>query len=200
MDDLVARLEALEAELAATYRLQGEQLELVRRALSDARALAKSVETDGAETAASGVEPASQVFLVPDEEGSPLEPVYDVRVVSGFRTFREKAYAAARVYGRRLREVSLAKAIFETGETAAPDAKSARWSLGSLTRYGDEWIRDRGWLIYRGELTPNLELIREMYEEIAGGPEYLDGPEFEGEREPPEWEGDTFLEGEREGP
>ena len=136
--------------------------------------------------------------MVAAADGATGEPVYDVRAVAGLGTIRERAYAAASVYGRRLREVSLAQAIFETGETAAPDAKSARWSLGSLVRYGDEWVRCRGWLVYKGTLTPNKEMIREMYEEIAGGPEFLDRPEQEAEHEPPEWEGDPVSERELE--
>ncbi len=204
MDDLVSKLETLEAELSEKYRLQGEGLALVRRALAEARALAEPGVQGGGLGGegiwAAGVEPASNGFMVPDTDDAIREPIYDVRVVRGFGTIRERAYAAATVYGRRLREVALAKTIFETGETSAPDAKSARWSLGSLTRYGDEWIRDKGWLVYQGQLTPNVELIREMYEEIAGGPEYLDGPEFDGEREPLEWEGDSVFEGELEGP
>ena len=200
----MAKLEALESEMSEKYRLQGEQLELVRRALAEARALAERGATGGSSggegTWSDDPESKGGVFLEPDWNGSPLEPVYDVRVVRGFGTIRERAHSTATVYGPRLREVSLARAIFETGETSAPDEKSARWSLGSLTRYGDEWSRDKGWLVYRGTLTPNVELIREMYEEIAGGPEHLDGPEFDGEREPSEWEGNSFLEGDLAGP
>ena len=204
MDDLVSKLEALEAELSEEYRLQGERLALVRRALVEARALAERGVVGGGlggeGIGPSDLEPESEVFLVPETDQATGEVIYAVRVVEGFGTIREKAYAAARVYGRRLREVSLAKAIFETGETAAPDAKSARWSLGSLVRYGDEWVRRNGYLVYRGTLTPNWEIIREMYEEIAGGPEFLDGPEQEAEHEPPEWEGDPVSERELERP
>lgn len=190
MDDLVSKLETLEAELSEKYRLQGERLALVRRALAEARDLAEpGVQGSGLGGEgiwAAGVEPESEGFMVPETDDATGEPIYDVRVVRGLGTMREKAYAAAAVYGRRLREVSLAQAIFETGETSAPDAKSARWSLGSLVRYGEEWVRDRGWLLYRSTLTRNEELIREMYEEIAGGPEFLDGPEWEGELERPD--------------
>lgn len=199
----MSRLEALELELSEEYQLQGERLALVRRALAEARSLAERGAVGGSVgegVGRSDLGPESEGFLIPEIDQATSEVIYDARVVAGFGTIREKAYAAASVYGRRLREVSLAKAIFETGETSAPDAKSARWSLGSLARYGDEWIRDKGWLVYQKTLAPNEELIREMYEAIAGGPEYLDGPESEGEREPPEWEGDSFFEGEQEGP
>ena len=195
MDDLVAKLEALEAELSENHRALGQQLEIVRRALAEARAVEERGTTvgssDGEGTRPDDVAPADQGFMVPEIDDATGEPIYEKRAVLGFGTTRERAHAAAGVYGRRLREVSLAKAIFETGETSAPDEKSARWSLGSLTRHGDEWRRDKGWLVYQKALTPNVDLIREMYEEIAGGPEYLDGPEFEG---------DSFFEGEREGP
>ena len=193
----MAKLEALEAELSEKQRLQEEQLEIVRRALAEARAVAERGTTvgssDGEGTRPDDVEPAGQGFMVPDTDDATGEPIYEARVVRGFGTIRERAHAAAGVYGRRLREVALAKAIFETGETSAPDEKSARWSLGSLTRHGDEWRREKGWLVYVGTLTPQEDLIREMYEEIAGGPDHLDGPEFEGEWERPEWEGE--LEG-----
>lgn len=199
MDDLVSRLEALELELSEEYHLQGERLALVRRALAEARALAERGALGGG-LGGEGIgqlhlEPESEGFLVPETDQDTGEVIYAVRVVEGYGTIREKALAAASVYGSRLREISLAKAIFETGETSAPDEKSARWSLGSLARYGNEWVREKGWLVYQKTLAPNEELIREMYEEIAGGPEYLDGPEFDGEREPPEWEGDSVFEG-----
>ena len=194
MDDLVAKLAALEAELSEKHQALGEQLEIVRRALAEARAVAERGTTvgisDGEGTRPDDVELADQGFMVPEIDDATGEPIYERRTVLGFGTIRERAHAAARVYGRRLREVSLARAIFETGETSAPDEKSARWSLGTLTRHGDEWRRERGWLVYQGALTRNEDLIREMYEEIAGGPEYLDLPEFEGELE----------RGEREGP
>ena len=201
---MVAKLEVLESELSENYRALGEQLEIVRRALAEARAVSERGTTvgssDGEGTRPDDVAPADQGFMVPEIDDATGEPIYEGRVVEGFGTIREKTHAAARVYGRRLREVSLAKAIFQTGETSAPDEKSARWSLGSVTRHGDEWHRQKGWLVYQGALTPNEDLIREMYEEIAGGPEYLDRPEFDGEFERPEWEGDSFFAGEREGP
>ena len=204
MDDLVAKLEALEAELSEKQRLQEEQLEIVRHALAEARAVAERGTTvgssDGEGTRPDDVAPADEGFMVPEIDEATGEPIYEKRAVLGFETIRERAHGAAGVYGRRLREVSLARAIFQTGETSAPDEKSARWSLGTLTRHGDGWRREKGWLVYQGALTPNEDLIREMYEEIDGGSEYLDRPEFDGELERPEWEGDTFFEGEREGP
>ena len=79
------------------------------------------------------------------------DPIYDVSVVAGLRTSRERATAAARVYGRRLRELSLAEAIFATGETNASSPESIRGSLGGLVKYGGDWKRERGWLVYIGE-------------------------------------------------
>jgi len=204
MNDLVAKLAALEAELSEKQRLQEEQLEIVRHALAEARALAERDTTvtssEGEGTRPDDAEPAGEGFFHPQTDLATGEPIYEVHVVKGLGTTRERAHAAARVYGYRLREVSLARAIFETGETSAPDEKSARWSLGSLTRYKDEWIRDKGFLVYQKQLTPNEDLIREMYEENAGEPEHLDWPEFEGEHEQAEFEGDSFFEGELEGP
>ena len=78
-------------------------------------------------------------------------------------TNRKRALAAARVYGRKLREPALAAAIFQTGETKASDAGSVRASLGVLVRHGQEWERQKGWLYYRGEnLEPDRDTIRRL--------------------------------------
>ncbi len=79
------------------------------------------------------------------------DPIYDVSVVSGKSNSRERALAAARVYGYRLRELSLAEAIFRTGETNASSPQSIRGSLGGLVKHGGDWKRERGWLVYRGD-------------------------------------------------
>ncbi len=79
------------------------------------------------------------------------DPIYDVSVVSGLPNSRERALAAARVYGYRLRELSLAEAIFRTGETNASSPQSIRGSLGGLVKYGGDWKRERGWLVYCGD-------------------------------------------------
>ena len=184
---MVAKLEVLESELSEKHQALGEQLEIVRHALAEARAVAERGTTvgssDGEGTRPDDVAPADEGFMVPEIDEATGEPIYEKRAVLGFETIRERVHAAARVYGRRLREVSLARAIFQTGETSAPDEKSARWSLGSVARHDDQWHREKGWLVYQGVVTPNAGLIREMYEEIAGGPEYLDRPEFDGELE-----------------
>ena len=104
--------------------------------------------------------PVFSKFLPPEKDEEMKEPVYDPRVVSGKRNYRQRALAAARVYGPELREPALADAIFRTGETNAGDASSARASLGGLTRYGQEWTRKHGWLIYAGEgLAPDQAMI-----------------------------------------
>ena len=102
-------------------------------------------------------------YLTPDDDKETSEPVYDLRVLVGKRNNRERALSAARVYGRRLREAVLADAIFRTGETGSIDAASVRGSLGGLVRYGRDWKRERGWLVYQGEtLVPDLETILQL--------------------------------------
>ena len=102
-------------------------------------------------------------YFSPDKDEETREPIYDVGVVSGLRNSRERALAAARVYGPNLRERALAKAIFLTGETRAADAASVRGSLGGLVKYGAEWRRERGSLIYEGkDLKPDWETIRRL--------------------------------------
>ena len=104
-------------------------------------------------------------YFTPDRDGDSNEPIYSVSVVSGKRNSRERALAAARVYGPDLREMSLADAIFRTGETRAADAVSVRGSLGGLVKYGTDWRRERGTLIYQGDgLQPDWETIRRLTE------------------------------------
>lgn len=98
--------------------------------------------------------------LQPDRDEETGDPFYDVRVVSGKRNSRERALAAARVYGGSLREQSLAEAIFRTGETQAADPASVRGSLGGLVKYGSDWRREHGQLIYQGDgLKPDRDTI-----------------------------------------
>ena len=100
----------------------------------------------------------------PDPDEATGEVTYDEGVVRGKKTSRERAFAAARVYGYRLREQALAEAIFRTGETRAADAASIRGSLGGLVKYGTDWRRERGYLIYQGErLQPDREKIKELW-------------------------------------
>ena len=102
-------------------------------------------------------------YVTPDKDPQTHEPIYDEGVVSGLRNGRERALAAARVYGPRLREGALADAIFRTGETRAASAASVRGSLGGVVRYGGDWRRERGVLIYQGEaLEPDWETIRRL--------------------------------------
>lgn len=104
-------------------------------------------------------------FLRPRKDPQTGEPLYDFKAVSG-SSYRERAFHAARVYGPELRESSLAEAIYATGETNANDPTSVRTSLGSLVRYGDQWTREKGWLVYRGDdLVPNTDLIKALAEE-----------------------------------
>ncbi len=106
----------------------------------------------------------SMQYFTPEHDEETGAPVYDHRVVSGKRSNRLRAFAAARVYGRKLKTTSLAHAIFLTGETRAVDAASVKSSLGGLVRYGQDWRReDGGWLEYAGEgLSPNQEMILQL--------------------------------------
>ena len=102
-------------------------------------------------------------YFTPDRDEETSDPVYDLRVLVGKRNNRERALSAAQVYGRRLREAALADAIFRTGETGSIDAASVRGSLGGLVRYGRDWKRERGWLVYQGEtLEPDQETILQL--------------------------------------
>lgn len=189
MVDLIAPLVKLEAEIlelqrqakeekreaAEKERQLVEQLRVVREAKGAAQALVGGVGIPGGQEAVVRSLPTQIVdpsdedygFLWPALDPKTGDPLYDVRVVAGYNTNRERAYAAARVYGRQLREKSLADAIFKTGETSAPDGASARSSLGSLVRYGNEWMRLNGWLYCLGELTCNAEMVRLLTEESS---------------------------------
>lgn len=191
MVDLTSSLETLETELlelkrqakeekrraAETERQLGEQLRVVRTAKEEARRLVPSSDTPGGSGTAHRAVP-TRIIDPSDEDFGYLwaaqdpengEPVYDVRVVSGYNSHRERAHAAARVYGHQLRERSLAEAIFATGETAAVDASSARSSLGSIVRYGNEWTRLNGWLYYQGDLICDVDMVCLILGETAEG-------------------------------
>ena len=189
--DLTSSLAALEAEIlerkreakeekraaAEKERQLGEELQIIRTARQAARGLLPSTDTPGdsgtrLRTAPTRVTDAADedygfVWAAQDPETG--EPIYDVRVVSGYGSHRDRARAAARVYGHQLREGSLAAAIFETGETSAADAGSARGSLGSIVRYGNEWTRLNGWLYYQGHLTCDVDMVRLVLGEISEG-------------------------------
>ena len=110
-------------------------------------------------------------FMVPESHPETGEPIYDPRVVAGKRTVRQRAYAAARVYGPKLRPMALAVAIFATGETRAANAVNIRSALRGLIRYrtGSWEVQDR-WFHYLGDLTPDVEMIDLLSEEAWGGP------------------------------
>lgn len=154
-------IEQIEAEIRESGAAAGDVL------LSSGVGGADSVGVDGpvvkpgvtiAEIWGSGYK-----FYEPDDKEN---PEYDVRVLVGKRTNRERAMAVARVYGKRLRESSLADVILRTGDTAAVDVASIRGSLGGLVRYGGEWKRERGWLVYRGtSLEPDKPWILQLTEE-----------------------------------
>ena len=111
-------------------------------------------------------------FVDPEFDEQTHEPIYDWRVVAGKDTNRERALAAARVYGRELREVSLANAILATGEVRANSVAAVRSALGTLVRYGNDWMRAKGSLYYLGEeLTPDEEMVRALRDGVAEGSE-----------------------------
>ena len=187
MVDLVTGLEELEAALLEEKRLLKERLALLRRTLAEAKRLSSSTDVvfsstenrsrgnAGDEEPVGGGDAHVAGFGVPrdgvdgflDSEQDPDtgEPIYDSRVVAGKRTMRRRAHAAARVYGPRLRVMSLAVSIFETGETEASGPASVRSSLGGLVRYGDDWTRERGWLHCVPLVTPDVEMIRRLSDE-----------------------------------
>ena len=171
-------------EAAEKERQLAEQLRVVR----EAKAAAQELHGGGGNPGGKGAAGRSSPTVVgdPADEGFGFlwaasdpetgEPIYDVRVVSGYNTNRERARAAAQVYGQQLRERSLADAIFATGETSASDGASARSSLGSVVRYGHEWTRLNGWLYYLGDLTCNEEMVRLLTEERSESVQRVEGP------------------------
>ncbi len=191
MVDLTSSLETLETELlelkrqakeakrqaAEKERQLGEQLRIVRTAKQEASDLVPSSNTpSGSGTPRRAVptritDPSDEDygFLWAAQDPENGEPIYDVRVVSGYNSHRERAHAAATVYGHQLRERSLAEAIFASGETGAVDASSARSSLGSIVRYGSEWTRLNGWLYYSGELACDADMVCLLLGETAEG-------------------------------
>ena len=164
-------------EAAERERSLDDQLQIIRAALEKARGLVATSDAPGGSGAARRAMPTRITdpsdedygFLWAARDPENGEPMYDVRVVSGHNSHRERAHAAARVYGRQLRERSLADAIFASGDTGAVDASSARSSLGSIVRYGSEWIRQNGWLYYQGDLTCDVDMVCLLLGETADG-------------------------------
>ena len=170
-----------ESRAAKDRRFYGEQLAVIRQ-LELAMGYGESGGAQGApaggagEIAGTGDPAAEQLkrlreeygqhfpFLAPELDANG-QPVIEKSVVTGFKTNRERAFAAARVYSERLRESALADAIFRTGETRATSPEAVRGSLGGLVRYGKGWVRERGDLVYRGELKPDRETILKLVAE-----------------------------------
>ena len=162
-----------------------EQLRILRKARAEAQALHGGGGIPGREGTVGRSFPTEIVdpsdedfgFLWAASDPESGEPMYDVRVVSGYKTTRERAHAAAQVYGHQLREKSLANAVFATGETSASDGASARSSLGSVVRYGNEWSRLSGWLYFLGDLTRNEKVIQLLTSEGSESVQQDEGPE-----------------------
>lgn len=105
-------------------------------------------------------------YFDPDLDDVTGEPVYPQCLVVGKKTNRQRALSVARVCGPELRENSLARVIYESGETKASSPASVRSSLGGLVRYGGDWERENGTLYYVGEgLNRNVDLIRQLTNE-----------------------------------
>ena len=201
MVDLISSIIKLETEILELKRQQtekrraagemegqyDEQLRILRKARAEAEAQALHggggipgrEGTVGRSFPTEIVDPSDEDygFLWAASDPESGEPMYDVRVVSGYKTTRERAHAAAQVYGHQLREKSLADAIFATGETSASDGASARSSLGSVVRYGNEWSRLSGWLYFLGDLTRNAEMVRLLTSEGSESVQQDEGPE-----------------------
>ena len=152
-----------------------EQLRILRKARAEAQALHGGGGIPGREGTVGRSFP-TEIVDPSDEDYRFLWAASD-RVVSGYKTTRERAHAAAQVYGHQLREKSLADAIFATGETGASDGASARSSLGSVVRYGNEWSRLSGWLYFLGDLTRNEKVIRLLTSEGSESVQQDEGPE-----------------------
>lgn len=135
----------------------------------------EGIEADGAERQVGmGHEEPPWIFnadfggFLPPAKDANGEPIYSKEIVAGKGSHRERAVAVAMVHGPEVRESSLSKAIYETGDTGAADPGSVRASLGSLVRYGSDWRRERGWLVYTGpRLVPDKETILRLVEERA---------------------------------
>ena len=180
-DALLAKMAPVLAEMALLQAKMApieESLALVRQARAEARQLrSATIGSDGSEKPVgmgddAGIHVPDQQavgFMVPELHSETGEPIYDPRVVAGKRNFRLRAYAAARVYGPELQPMSLAYAIFATGETRAANAVNVRSALRGLIRYrAGSWALQDRWFHYLGQLTPNVEMIDLLSEEPAG--------------------------------
>ena len=174
-EGLVRRAEATERSVARQGRIL-EQLKVELGIADDATDMSMNSPIGGE---AESVAVASPVYergstisemhgpdfwrFEPDVDEVTGEPIYDRVAVSDKRNSRERALGAVRIYGYRLREPALADAIFRTGETNAASPASIRGSLGGLVKYGNDWRRERGTLIYQGDgLQPDWDKIREL--------------------------------------
>lgn len=185
MVDLDSRFQELEDALRAKIGSLEDSLAWVRRARAEAERLSSPAVERGGVRSDSSEEPLGVSndddegipdnhrggFMVPASDPETGEPIYDPRVVAGKRTLRLRAYAAARVYGPRLKPMALAIVIFATGETRAANAVNVRSALRGLIRYRKgSWESESGWFHYLGELTPDVEMIDLLSEAAAERP------------------------------
>ena len=119
---------------------------------------------------------AGAVFAVAKKDPVSGEPIYDPRVVKGYRTNRQRMVALNRVYGPKIRGRSAGRAIFESGETRAASVESAAANLNVLAKHRTgEFVRDSGTYTYRGELEPDLEMIALVTGESGSAGELKEG-------------------------
>lgn len=165
MDLIYVHLDKAELLVKGRMSELGKELELIQRA--KAAALARSqAKVDGqmgevpGSTAIASVESNSHMFVVPKVDLENGEPIYDPRVVKGYRTHRQRVRALTRVYGPVIRGRSAGRAIFEAGETNAASVASAVANLNVLAKHRTgEFTRDGGSYTYHGELEPDLDMI-----------------------------------------
>ena len=175
---VLSHLEQAERILVGRRRNIDEQLALVLQAKAVCLAWS-STNLDGPASGAPGLAPAGSsrrhqgVFAVPPRDPVTGEPVYDPRVVKGYRRNRQRVIALTRVYGPVIRGRSAGRAIFESGETHAASVESAAANLNTLAKHkSGEFSRDSGTYTYHGEIEPDLEMIAVVSGELDSDSEH----------------------------
>ena len=113
------------------------------------------------------------VFAVPKRDPVTGEPVYDPRVVRGYKRNRQRVIALTRVYGPVIRGRAAGRAIFESGETHAASVESAAANLNALAKHkSGEFTRDSGTYTYHGDIDPDVEMIALVSGELDSDSEH----------------------------
>ena len=165
MDPVVKQLKAAELILLGERRVLDSEVEVIQQLIAERLARA-SKGVDISTVGASGLPNAApapangDLFAVPKVDPVTGEPVYDPRVVRGYKTHRQRARALARVYGPVLRGSAAGRAIFEAGETNASTIASAVANLNVLAKHKvGEFTRESGIYTYHGDVDPDLDMI-----------------------------------------